>query len=415
MIVVRIALHNIDNEIIPIPAFPSKEEVKNYKKLADKELYQCPYCHAILKIKYGDIRGMYFSHKHSEACEESRKLDKATTRYYNQIKRELPVHKVMVEFLYDEIKVQSKVYKHIETQYGYIALSNLKEYPDIWLKIKDKEYAVSVITNVNPSLDTSLANKIVKRHKYFQEQGLQPIWFIEMKEQAVEKDKNALILWDAELAISAKTKEDMKWDSLLEELLIDYNFFRFFNYPATSEVTKPDVRSMYYIYEKDENIYIKIQRFLKERIIKPHRAFLLNYGYEIHLGQALTLEHDFYSGNEKLEKKLRYEFVKKYNELKSAFEKQLQKEKLNFERKRKQPQQSIHHKKISTQNYTYNDLKRFLRKKIGMKQSEQMILWNNYILKKGIKNFSLIRDIVIQNDCQTFAELEELLREKTTN
>jgi hypothetical protein len=57
-------------------------------------------------------------------------------------------------------------------------------------------------------------------------------------------------------------------------------------------------------------------------------------------------------------------------------------------------------------------LKCFLRKKIGMKQSEQLILWNNYILKKGSKDFSSIRDIVIQNDCKTFAELEMVLREQ---
>jgi hypothetical protein len=47
-----------------------------------------------------------------------------------------------------------------------------------------------------------------------------------------------------------------------------------------------------------------------------------------------------------------------------------------------------------------------------MKQSEQLILWNNYILKKGSKDFSSIRDIVIQNDCKTFAELEMVLREQ---
>jgi hypothetical protein len=47
---------------------------------------------------------------------------------------------------------------------------------------------------VKPTVDSKLANQISKRHRYFLDQGMEPIWFIEKKEQSIEKDKNATVL-----------------------------------------------------------------------------------------------------------------------------------------------------------------------------------------------------------------------------
>ena len=55
----------------------------------------------------------------------------------------------------------------------------------------------------------------------------------EKKEQAVEIEKNAIVLWDAELAISSKTEEDRQWDNILAQVINGSEFFNYFNYPFT--------------------------------------------------------------------------------------------------------------------------------------------------------------------------------------
>ncbi len=40
----REALHVIDNEITSLPESATREEIDNLKKLAEKGLFQCPYC-----------------------------------------------------------------------------------------------------------------------------------------------------------------------------------------------------------------------------------------------------------------------------------------------------------------------------------------------------------------------------------
>jgi hypothetical protein len=88
----REALHVIDNELVSLPYSVTGEEVSNFKKLAEKDLFQCPYCSAKLIVKYGDERGLYFSHQHSEACVDSKNVDKAEKRYRKQTERETKIH-----------------------------------------------------------------------------------------------------------------------------------------------------------------------------------------------------------------------------------------------------------------------------------------------------------------------------------
>lgn len=221
----RDALHVIDNELYRLPYSATKEEVNNLKKLADKDLFQCPHCKAKLIVKYGATKGIYFSHQHSEACEESRKIDQSEKRYIRQIERETKIHNTIQAILYDEISNQAKNNSMITADYGYRAKPDLKEFPDIWVKVADREFALSVITNVNSLVDNKLSTTISKRHQYFLEQGMTPIWFVEKKEQAIEREKNSIVLWDAELTIAAKTNQDREWESLLASLIKDKMFF----------------------------------------------------------------------------------------------------------------------------------------------------------------------------------------------
>ena len=318
----REALHVIDNELIKLPNFATNEEVSNLKKLAEKDLFQCPYCKAKLIVKYGDEKGLYFSHQHSEACEESRKIDQAEKRYSRQIERETKTHNIIQTILYDELSNQARTNPMIQVDYGYKAKSDLKEYPDIWVKKGDTEFALSVVTNVQSAVDSKLANQISNRHQYFIEQGMEPIWFVEKKEQSIEEEKHSIVLWDAELSISAKTNEDKEWDSLLSEIVKDKMFFHYFHYPVSMDNLVIDVRSMYYIYSNKDRIVVKVQRFLKDRVVKPYRAFLLNDGYELSFADALVIKNEFLLSNPKMELQYRNEFIQKFQRLKLEFQEQ---------------------------------------------------------------------------------------------
>lgn len=427
----REALHAIDNELFRLPYSATGKEVSNFKKLAEKDLFQCPYCNAKLIVKYGDERGLYFSHQHSEACAESKNVDKAEKRYIKQTERETKIHKVMINIVHDELTVQAKNNPQITVDYGYKAKSYLKEYPDICVKIADKEFALSIITDVKSTVDSKLANQITKRHLYFLEQGMEPIWFIEKKEQSIERDKNSIVLWDAELTIAAKTNVDKEWDSTLAAIVKDKMFFKYFNYPASMDNLAIDVRSMFYIYSNEDRIVVKVQRFLKDRIVKPYRAFLLNEGYEIPFAEALVIKNNFVLSNPDIDEQNRKEFIKRYQLFRHEYQERLRiqeeerqralqeaqeqeeklKKELEEEQNRKQQLRQDILKQRNTLNIpkkmSYEELKSLLRSNIKLIQREQMELWS--IMPALRHDYQFIWELVVKNECKSFDELRPIL------
>ncbi|MBM7662271.1 hypothetical protein JOC85_003078 [Bacillus mesophilus] len=424
----REALHVIDNEVYRLPYLAGKDEVENYKKLAKKEIYKCPYCEAKLIVKNGDQRGLYFSHQHSEACMESRVIEKAEKRYSKQTERETKRHSVIVDIIHDELKVKSKINKGLYVNNGYREKSDWKEYPDIYVKSLEKEYAISVITNVNALDDTSLAQKVKARHNYFIDKGLEPIWFVERNEQAIEREKNSIILWHAELTISSKTQEDIEWESLIAaEVKNNGMFFNLFNYPGFITHSNIDVNSLYYIFDNGGNVVVKVQRVIKDRTDKPYRAFLINEGYEIPFSEALVIEDGFKLSNKTIENDNRINFLEILQTKRKLHEEYLrneeEKEKRKFEeaereRKQKKELQEIRLKELINQRkkekvstvLSYNDLKSLLKKKIGLTQKEQMELWTKYMLGKiGPSNSKVVWEIVTTNNCENFNDLKAVL------
>jgi hypothetical protein len=321
----------------------------------------------------------------------------------------------------------------IKVDYGYKAKPELKEYPDLWVKIGEKEYGLSIVTNVKSSIDSKLANQITKRHQYFLEQGMKPIWFIEKDEQSIEKSKNALVLWDAELSISSKTNEDKTWDSMLTELVKDKLFFSYFNYPISMDPATVDVRSMYYIYSNGDRIVVKVMRFLKDRVVKPYRAFLLNEGYELPFADALVVKNEFLLSQPKVEEESRKEFMKEFKQRQFQFQEKrrlqeeqrqleaTQREKLRQEMieqeqalKKQLLQQMLAQKNQSsnqpTKSLTYSELKTLLRERIHLAQKEQMELWTRYMPQLGLGNSSRVWELVIENNCLSFNELRPILQ-----
>lgn len=267
---------------------------------------------------------------------EAKTAEKAEKRYQKQTARETKSHRLMLTILYDELKKQSQanIWSDMQVEFGHEAKMQLQYYPDIWVKIGQKEIALSVVTDVNPQGDEKLAKTIEQRHKYFEKHGMKPLWFVEMKEHAIEKDKRAIVLWDAESVISLKTDEDKNWDAFLQPIVKDRSFFHVFNYAPSMDKIHVDVKSMYYIYSTDENVVIKVQRFVSDRKQKPFRAFLLNEGYEIPFGSAL---YRFQLSKAETEEQLRRHFLTEYENLRSKYEeKERIKEQQERERAEKQ-------------------------------------------------------------------------------
>lgn len=306
------AIHSIDGELVRLNSVISPEEIRNYKKLSDKGIYKCPYCEAELMIKSGDHREVHFSHRHSESCEPSKIVDEAEKRYRRQVARDTAKHKTMVDIIYDELKTQSRTRADLIVDYGYRVKKELSKYPDIWVKSGDVEVAISVITNVRPSSDSKLSKEIEERHEYFLDNCMRPLWFVERKEWSIEKEKQAIVLWDAESSISLHTKEDKKWEAMIRPLAKNSSFFERFNYSPSMSAISLDIRSMYYIYSTEERIVVKVQRFIKDRTTKPFRAFMINDGYEIPFSKAL---YKLQLGDSEVEEQERQKFMRKFEEL----------------------------------------------------------------------------------------------------
>lgn len=460
----REAYHVTDKVTEWLPIVVTSEKVKLYKQLAKKGIYQCPYCEAELIVKYGEKREVHFSHKHSEACVESKVSDKAEKKYRKQVERENTQHKTIVDIFIDELKVTSRIKSNVSVDYGYRAKKKLKHFPDIWLKIDNAEIAISVVTNVIPNSDNTLAKDIKKRHSYFVEQGMHPVWFIENKELAIEKEKNAIVLWEAEENIALYTNEDKKWEEDLKIIAKDLSFFNLYNYSPSMSKLNIEVRSLYYIQSKVDRITVSIYRFMRDRNKKPFRAFLLGEGYDIPFSKALAvnegslnlsdtnvdesnrkhfierhhklvkqdeeneqLRHEYEEERRKeqeIQKKLQREQMikgrkklyekEKDKRLRQEYEKQQRKE--QEEQKKLQREQMIverkklHEKNESRRVMNYSELKVLLKKRINLTQQEQVELWDKFMLPKiGVKNAQRVWDLVEENDVKSFDELRRLL------
>ncbi|WP_407272663.1 competence protein CoiA family protein [Radiobacillus sp. PE A8.2] len=411
----REALHSIDNTLERIPYTPTSSEISNLKNLAKKGIYICPYCNADLIVKSGEEREIHFAHKHSESCEEAKNVGRAETRYSKQVKRETQQHKVLTDIIYDELSTQSKIDERYEVDYGYRVNTGLKHYPDIIAKIDNNIFAISVVTNVIPLRDSGLVKEIAERHHYYIEQEMKPIWFVEVKELAIEPEKNAIVLWDAENIIAAKTEEDRKWDNFLSNHITDKSFFLPFNYPLNMNNIVIDVKSMYYIYTKDSKIKVKLQRFLTDRTSKPYRAFLLNNGVELEFSKTLQLQRSFTVNNSDTEENKRQEFLTNYENLKQDHEEKQRKEQEEAEeRKRLQVERLIKNKTATLEpeeELSYQQLQKLLKEKINLTQKEQNELWNRYMPRIGYKNSAVVWKLTVDNRCVSFDDLRRVLKE----
>ncbi|MED1919080.1 competence protein CoiA family protein [Bacillus thuringiensis] len=420
---------NLDQHLRNIGIIRDKE-IDMLKKRADKGAFTCPFCSAALIIKSGQQRDTHFSHSSGESCE----LVEAHQTYSKQIKRESKKHSVIREIIFDELKIQEKIKPDIHVEVGVVAKANEKwsYYPDIVLQNPSGEIAISVLTSVDRTKDSRLVKQIQKRNKYFQEKGLQTVWFIEEQQLTEDMENHVIHLWESEIDLAIKTKEDSNWDVLLNDLMVQGDAFNIFGYWKKSSIIPIDVRSVYYVYSTEERIEFSVHRFVIDERKFPFKAFALHHGYRIAMTKALSIVESIALSDKTIEEANRIAFQQKFFQLKEEKQRK-EKEETELLKKRelaKKQQEALARLRAEEElaarkeaavtkqeipnppikKMTYEELKQRLREKFGMTQQQQMHLWQYYVLQRGVKNFDFIWFLALE--ANSFNELELMLEKR---
>jgi len=307
-----------------------KAEIEHLKKRADKGAFCCPYCSETLILRSGEIREEHFSHRHSKSCE----ISTASEVYHKQIKRESKKHSVIKDIIYNELKLQERVNDDLDVDYGFItkATEKWKYYPDIIVKTKDNELAISILTGVTYKNDMNLVKQLKNRNRYFINNGLMPIWFIESAEQSIDLENRVIHLWEAELDLAIKTPEDLAWEVSLEQLSLRYPLFTLFNYYHKKSPRAYNVQSLYYVHSTDTNIVFTVQRFIRDEEQYPFRAFTLNDGYQMSLSTALLAKQTLQLSNPEFEKQQREIFIQNVKQKEEEFDRSQQEKEMEQQR-----------------------------------------------------------------------------------
>ncbi|MFC6040719.1 competence protein CoiA family protein [Paenisporosarcina macmurdoensis] len=286
------------------------------KNLAKKKLYVCPYCDEKLIIRSGDIRGTYFAHTTNNACEKSEQVERAFQKYIKQKQRESFRHPILVGMIKDELLTANSGSKDIIIEEGYLSPGLTKFFPDLYVKIGQSKWAITVITKINESEDIQIASQFKKRKKHFLDNGYQSLWLIDRANFALEKNQNSIVLWETEWLASTRSSEDTKWERLLESLGERNEVLDAFSFSGDSKRKGWQVQSAYYITIDDERTYISVNRYVDDRVLKPFRGFLIGEVYRISLAKALQIQtENFQLADSKFENELREEFAKKHQTL----------------------------------------------------------------------------------------------------
>ncbi|AVF28906.1 Competence protein (plasmid) [Paenibacillus larvae subsp. larvae] len=281
--------------------YPNVEvAIEEVRKKSRKKAYTCPFCGEYLFLRAGTKYDPHFAHSRDKSC----LMAQAYEQYEQQVERESPQHSVIRETVFDELKTQEKYKPGLTVEYGYKAKADehWKYVPDIIINKGAKEIGISILTDVHHKGDKPLAQMIRKRNEYFKEKGMLNIWFIEYRELSVDLSNRTLFLWESETLLTTKTTWDHKWDVLVKQLSgsTKYKVSKVFNYNERVEL-QYDVRSLYYVRSKGDNISFYVYRLILDELRSPYRGFAVSTGYKMQLSKALIVHDQIRLANEDME------------------------------------------------------------------------------------------------------------------
>ncbi|MEN1990285.1 competence protein CoiA family protein [Paenibacillus hubeiensis] len=270
--------------------YPSREvAITEVRKKGRKDGYRCPFCDEYLILRAGSTNEPHFAHKQGKSCIMAQSYE----QYEQQVKRESAQHSVIRDVIIDDLRTQEKYKPDLKVEPGFKAKAEAgwKVVPDIVVKKGSEEFGISILTNVHQKGDGSLVKMIQKRNQYFENKGINNIWFIEYHEMSIDLQYRVLFLWESETLLSSKTSWDFKWDDMLYDLTADNNYpiSEVFNYNE-KRMLDNDVRSLYYVNSTSEGISFSVHRIIFDELESPYRAFAVTTGYKMQLTEALVVQ-----------------------------------------------------------------------------------------------------------------------------
>ncbi|MDN8593093.1 competence protein CoiA family protein [Paenibacillus sp. 11B] len=296
---------NYENNLISLfdefNKYPQKDlAITEIRKKGRKDGFRCPFCDEYLILRAGNTNEPHFAHKQGKSCTVAHSYE----QYEQQVKRESAQHSVIRDVIYDDLRTQERYKPDLKVEHGYKAKAegSWKVVPDIIVKKGHSEFGISVLTNVYQKGDESLVKIIRKRNQYFDEKGLNNIWFIEDQELSLDLSYRVLFLWESETLLSTKTDWDHKWDKLLNNLSGNdtYSISEVFNYNE-KQILQNDVRSLYYVHSTPDGISFSVHRIIFDELEPPYRAFAVTTGYKMQLTEALVIQDYLQLSNDDFE------------------------------------------------------------------------------------------------------------------
>ncbi|KXH81856.1 competence protein CoiA family protein [Sporosarcina sp. HYO08] len=326
----REALHVNDQQLYIIPQDLTETEVENHRQIAKKGTFICPYCEAKLHVRSGPILGNYFSHQHGEGCEPSKQSEARSRRYEQLKKNDTPRQSQILALMYDELHVLSKVYTHINCTRGYLDTNFTKYVPDISLKIYERKYAITIVTNVTSLLDVTKAKNIRKHYDYYIQLGYEPLFFIERSNLAIDTDGHSLVLWQTEKEALTTQAADLHWQKFLTQLAPANQLQQLLKIPTTSL----NVKSILYITPANESIAIEAFHLIEQPNTAPTKAYFFNQPYVLTFALAFKLTNDSLTlANMELELANQTKYAEKFKESLAAYLQEQQEKELKLQQK----------------------------------------------------------------------------------
>jgi DNA-directed RNA polymerase subunit RPC12/RpoP len=325
------------------------------RNIGEKGGYTCPYCDSKLMVRAGEKYDRHFAHRSGTSCSEAKVQEKQIKKYKQQKKREASTHKVICSFIYTELKGQESINEDVYVQQGVIAKAkeDWKYYPDLILAIKDREIAISVLTNVTPQKDVKLISSIQKQSEFYRQKGLDVVWFVEEREQTLNMHEHVIHLWASEVNLAIETVEDKEWSRFLETLMKgNHSVFNVFGYTPINQMDTK-VKSLYYVSAKEERVTFTVNRLILDGKDEPYQGFVLNEGYDMRMATALSIRNlSLRLSSPKLEEQLRNDFQKQYETklvtyIEKLKEKRRHEEQQRAERLRHEREKQEEHRKQS--------------------------------------------------------------------
>lgn len=333
------AINKGDNTEEFIDSLKEKYPVDQLKKLAEKNLYICPYCEVSLRVKSGDKRGTYFAHPPNLACVESKQVEASYRQYQKQIQRESFRHPVLVSMIKDELVTAAVGKDLLEIKEGYRVPQFTKHFPDLYVKIGRKEWAITVLTDLKEHESKEHSGNFKARHKYFSENGMIPLWLIDKANFATETAKNSIVMWEIEWLSAHISREDVTWKQDIATYTNRGELFEVLRY-TTSEWNpnrEIEMKSIYYISQIGDRNFIRVFRFIDDLKDEIYRGFLIGETSRIPFSQALQIKNEaFMLRNPEQELSFRKTFKEKFSQEREIKREKEERERVAREREKAQ-------------------------------------------------------------------------------